>query len=112
MNLLKKQVGATDDADLSRVNLASILIDEQKVVIPAKVVIDEDIENVQIGGVVNINTASKERLMTLDGVGESTAEKIIKYREKNGYFNAIEDIMHVSGIGQSKFDRIKDDITV
>ena len=50
--------------------------------------------------------------MSLDGVGEGTAEKIIKYREKNEYFNTIEDLMNVSGIGESKFNALKDDITV
>lgn len=108
--LIEQAGGETENADLSRVNLASIVTDEQKVIIPAKVVISEDSE--EDSAIVNINTASKEKLITLTGVGESTAEKIIKYREENGYFNTIEDLMNVPGIGKSKFDSLKDDITV
>ena len=61
---------------------------------------------------VNLNTASKEELMTLPGVGESKALKIITYREENGGFNAIEDIMNITGIKEKMFDKIKDHITV
>ena len=62
-------------------------------------------------GLININTASKEELMTLTGVGESKAIAIIEYRSKNK-FNTIEDIMNVSGIGESAFAKIKEYITV
>ncbi len=113
--LIEEVGGATENADLSRINLSSIVSDEQKIVIPAKIISsisDESPENQNTEtGLVNINTANKEKLMTLSGVGESTAEKIIKYRESNGYFNTIEDIMNVQGIGESKFNNIKDDIT-
>lgn len=108
--LIEEAGGETDEADLTRINLASVVSDEQKIFIPAKVVLDETNETETT--IVNINTASKEKLMTLSGVGEGTAEKIIKYREQNGYFNTIEDLMNVSGIGESKFNGLKDDITV
>ena len=62
-------------------------------------------------GLVNINTASLEELLTLTGIGESKAKAIIEYRKQNE-FESIEDIMKVSGIGQSVFDKIKEDITV
>ena len=68
-------------------------------------------ENEIESSIVNINTANIEKLSTLTGIGESTAKKIIKYREENGYFNSIEDIMNVTGIGESKFNAIKDNIT-
>lgn len=111
--LIEQAGGETDEADVSRVNLASIVSDEQKVVIPAKVVVDENYDDEESeSGIVNINTASKDRLTTLTGVGESTAEKIINYREENGYFNSIEDLMNVPGIGESKFNALKNDITV
>lgn len=61
---------------------------------------------------VNINTAGKEELMTLRGIGASRAEDIIAYREKHGSFQKIEDIMKVSGIKDAAFEKIKDDITV
>ena len=61
---------------------------------------------------VNINTAGKEELMTLRGIGESRAEDIIAYREKHGSFQKIEEIMKVSGIKDAAFEKIKEDITV
>jgi len=61
---------------------------------------------------VNINTALVPELTTLTGVGESKAQAIIKYREENGNFNKIEDIMNVSGIGEKAFEKIKDFITI
>ena len=62
-------------------------------------------------GLVNINTATREQLMTLPGIGEATADAIISYRETTP-FQRIEDIMNVSGIGESKYNRIKDLICV
>jgi competence protein ComEA len=61
---------------------------------------------------ININTATKEILISLPGVGESTAEKIIKYRETHNGFKKIENIMKVKGIGKKKFDKMKDYIFV
>lgn len=61
---------------------------------------------------VNINTASREELMTLRGIGKARAEDIIRYRQQNGGFKRIEDIMEVSGIKDAAFQKIKDDITV
>lgn len=110
--LIELAGGETDEADLSRVNLASVLADEQKVIIPAKINISENNNNTESGGLVNINTASKDALMTLDGIGSGTAEKIIKYRQDNGYFNSIDDLKNVSGIGENKFNGLKDDITI
>ena len=62
--------------------------------------------------VVNINTATQTELETLPGIGPSLSLKIIHYREENGKFTSIEDIKNVSGIGDSKFNNIKDYITV
>lgn len=61
---------------------------------------------------ININTATSEELQELDGVGEATAEKIIKEREENGPFATVEDIMRVPGIGEKKFEAMRNDITV
>lgn len=65
-----------------------------------------------VSGKVNINTADVSLLCTIPGVGESTASKIIKYRETNGRFNAVEDIMNISGIKQAKFESMRDYICV
>jgi competence protein ComEA len=64
------------------------------------------------GGLVNINTADLSQLDTLPGIGPSLAQRIIDYRELNGPFAAIEDIKNVSGIGDKKFDALKDMVTV
>lgn len=63
-------------------------------------------------GKVDINTAAKEELMTLKGIGEAKAEDIIRYREQRGGFERIEDIMEIPGIKNAAFEKIKDDITV
>ena len=62
--------------------------------------------------VVNINTATQTELESLPGIGPSLALKIINYRKDNGRFSSIEDIKNVSGIGDSKFESLKDFITV
>lgn len=61
---------------------------------------------------VNINTASKEKLETLPGIGGTTAQKIIDYREQNGKFKTVEDLLNVTGIGEAKFNNLKDKIVV
>ena len=61
---------------------------------------------------ISLNTASVNELTTLPGIGESKAKSIIEYREKEGLFDSIEDIMKVSGIGEALFEKIKDNITV
>ncbi|MBR5586823.1 MAG: helix-hairpin-helix domain-containing protein [Clostridia bacterium] len=63
-------------------------------------------------GTININIAGKDDLMRLPGVGEATANKIISYRDANGEFKAIEEIMNVSGIGEKKFEGMQQFITV
>ena len=61
---------------------------------------------------ININTASAEELTALQGIGETLSERIVEYRETNGDFSSIEDVMNVNGIGESRFFSIKDYITV
>lgn len=117
--------GTTEEADLSKINLAYTLKDGQKIYIPNKEEIEEDyiIEEAGDGVLpeetknikrekVNINTAKQTELETLSGIGPSTALKIINYRNENGEFKEIEDIKNVPGIGDSKFDVIKEDICV
>ena len=125
--------GSLNDADLSRVNLAYTLSDGQKIYIPkiGEVItgqsefseyissgignndlLDSESGSLSGGDKVNINTANQTELETLPGIGPSTAQKIIEYRNKNGKFETIEDIQNVKGIGDGKFDDIKDNIFV
>ena len=121
--------GLTDDADLTNINLAYILEDGEKIYIPKK---GEELQNeastvsssVQGSSYsnysatstksnkININKATQTELETIPGVGPSTALKIIEYREQNGKFSSIEDIKNVSGIGDAKYKKMKDYITV
>ncbi len=123
--------GLTENADISKVNLAYVLEDGIKIKIPSSseedigdgdVLIDGSGENVveeddsqstnQNGKGININKADETELQTLPGIGASLASRIVEYRKQNGKFANIEDIKNVSGIGDSKFSNIKDLITV
>ena len=113
--------GTTADANMNQVNLAYKVQDGQKIYIPnineEEYEITEDMEGIQNiyetnSDIININTATQTELELLPGIGPSTASKIIKYREENGEFKTIDDIKNVSGIGDAKFESIKDQITV
>lgn len=69
-------------------------------------------DNSTLNTIVNINTASKETLMTLNGIGESKAKLIIEYRETNGNFKTTDEIKNVKGIGEAIYEKIKDSITI
>lgn len=113
--------GLTESADLSSVNLAYELQDAQKIYIPSVNdlneinVIQENGSNVLLDDIskklkININKATESELQNLDGIGLSTARKIVQYRNENGDFKKIEDLKNVPGIGDSKFSNIKDQI--
>ncbi|WP_432408937.1 helix-hairpin-helix domain-containing protein [Wukongibacter sp. M2B1] len=115
IDAINKAGGLTDDADISRVNRSKYVFDGEKLIIPEKGEEIEGIEELGLLGVdqkININVASKEELISLDGVGESISERIIKYRSENNGFKSIEEIMNVSGIGENKFNQIKDSIKI
>lgn len=110
--------GLTEEADVSKINPAQKLNDSDKIIIPKKENnlnnIETEDENKGVDNVqdkININTATKDELTSLNGIGEATANKIINYRNKNK-FKEIEDIMNVPGIGEAKFNNIKDYICV
>jgi comEA protein len=69
-------------------------------------------QNIESNNKISLNNSTKEELMTLIGVGESKAEAIIEYRNKNNGFKNIEEIMNVSGIGEAAYNKIKDNITL
>lgn len=120
--------GCTEQGALDCLNMAQEVADGMKIQVPdqemARRILEEQPAGTgqnQLSGLgqgqsaqtlVNINTASKEQLMTLSGIGESRAEDIIQYREEYGGFQKIEDIMKVSGIKEAAFQKIKDSITV
>lgn len=72
----------------------------------------KDDSNKKTNGLVNINTASLDKILTIKGIGETKAKSIIEYRDKNGKFKTIEDIKNVTGIGESLYSKIKESITV
>lgn len=101
--------GFREDAATTAINQAQLLEDEQRVYVPTLSELME--QNNLTGKKINLNTATKEELMTLPGVGESKAESIIQYRQKN-QFRKIEDIMEIAGIKEGLFEKIKEHITV
>ena len=112
---LKMAGGATEESDLTSVNLAKRLEDEDEVFIPFITVPDAEGENkahAADNGLVNINSATVEQLQKLPGIGETYAQAIVSYREANGKFKSIENIKRVSGIGTGRYNAIKDLICV
>ena len=122
--------GLTENADITNVNLAYVLDDGVKIRIPSitdekngdEQILEEgsgeniiEETNMTLGAStkeVNINKATETELQSLPGIGASLASRIIEYRNQNGKFSTIEDIKNVNGIGDSKYDNIKDFITV
>lgn len=111
--------GMTGEADEFYLNQAELLTDGQKIYVPDKEeaqqmadpgtgITEQDKEQEK----VNLNTATKEELMTLSGIGEARAQSILAYREEHGPFESIEDIRQVEGIKDGIYNRIKDKITV
>ena len=116
--LIEMAGGFTDEAAGWLVSMAETVCDGQTLYVPSKeqaesgAVLVPGKQQTQTSSKVNINSATKEQLMTLAGIGESRAEDIISYRSKNGGFKTIEDIMNVSGIKEAAYEKIKEDICV
>ncbi len=138
-DLIEKAGGVTEEADTNSINLAHKLEDEMKIYVPTKKEMENKLEeemnkegklegyifrensnlelkennkNSNKTQKVNINTASQAELETLPGIGPSTALKIIEYRKETGKFKCIEDIKNIKGIGESKYNNIKELIKV
>lgn len=134
--------GAVQAADLERINLAQTLVDTEQIFVPTRkqrttritvaprirsntstvapsipgatpTTVLQSAENSSSAiGKINLNTASVEQLDTLPGVGPSTAKAIISYRTKSGSFKKVSDLMNVPGIGQAKFEAVRNLVTV
>jgi competence protein ComEA len=112
--------GLNEDASTKNINLASKMEDGQKVyILSGEEEENNYFNNTEIssdnslnGGKININTAGIEELQKIDGIGPSLANRIYQYRQKNGKFTSIDDIKNISGIGDKKFESIKDNITL
>ena len=111
-DLIEEAGGLLDDADTSTLNLSQKVKDQMVIYVLKH---GEKPKQISDGGssssntdVININTANKEQLMKISGVGKTKAEAIISYREKNGDFKKKEDITKVHGIGKATFEKIKD----
>jgi competence protein ComEA len=122
---IEKAGGLTENANIKNVNLAYIIEDGLKIYIPNKDEenveylitengdgIIEETEIVSSESKININTASLEKLTELPGVGEALAQRIIDYRTANGKFTSIEELKNVSGIGDKKFENLRDSVSI
>jgi len=132
-----KMAGPKEDADLDSLRLASPVNDGQTIAVPFKTSPAGGLPNAPgnisggsgqsapvpgqgtgrtgfapADGLVNINTADLSQLDTLPGIGLALAQRIVQYRESNGLFSSVEDIKNVSGIGDKKFEELKEKITV
>lgn len=125
IDLINRAGGFLDDADQTKINLSQKVADEMVIYVP-KVGEDSNVmeqvasffqpqqsgNEASSDGKVNINQADSTLLQTLPGIGPSKAEAIIEYRETNGPFKMIDDIMNISGIGEKTFEKLKNSITV
>ena len=110
--------GFATDAACDYVNLAKLLDDGDKIVIPTMQELEENPSYLEdsrgeslTDGKININTADINALCSITGIGETRAKAIIDYRDSNGPFGGPEDIKKVSGIGEATYAKLKDEIT-
>ena len=126
-DIIEAAGGLTENADTTNINLAYMVEDGMKIRIPSsneedieenyisvdsgkRVIMSDESNNPSL--IVNINTANETELEQLPGIGPSISSKIVDYRNQNGKFKNIEDIKNVTGIGDSKYEKIKDFIKV
>lgn len=111
--------GFLETAETLSINLAMVIQDEMVLYVPeigeeaaVPAIQAHQPAAAEAGSLVNLNTATAEELMTLNGIGPSKAEAILSYRTENGNFQSIEDLTKVSGIGDKTFEKLKEAITV
>jgi competence protein ComEA len=117
-DLIQKAGGLTENADEARINFAQRVGDEMVIYVPEEgEELSGEIEPAQTisavsgeDGMVNINSAGSEELQDIPGIGPSKAAAIIEYRETEGPFQSLEDLMQISGIGEKTFEKLKSHI--
>lgn len=102
--------GALPGADLTALNLASSVVDGQQIVVPAR---DEAVHSAsEAGGMLQLNTASTSDLEKLPGLGPVLAARIVDFRDRNGPFEVIEDLLDVPGIGEAKLATLREGLVL
>ena len=126
IDVIDKAGGLTENANTENVNFVYIISDGQKIIIPKNN--DENPELIVTSNPgnnttsndfqnsnnlkININTATQTELESISGIGPLTANKIINYRIKNGKFKSLEELKNIEGIGENKYEKIKDEICI
>jgi competence protein ComEA len=108
LDALTKAGGATDEADLSSINLARIVYDGEQIVVPRPGETPTGGTEGGTSGPISLSRADQATLETLPRIGPATAERIISWREQNGPFQSVEDLLAVSGIGPATLEGIRD----
>lgn len=127
-DIIEKAGGLTSEANINNINRASLLSDGECIVI--RNINDKDVDmqeenlndkvntlsqggsSASSGDSININTASKDELKTLSGIGDTKADAIIEYRDSNGGFKSIDELKNVSGIGEGTLNKIREKINI
>ena len=116
IDAIERAGGSLPKADLSLLNLAAPLTDGTQILVPKTGPAVAGVPGGTVpgssSGLININSASATELETLSGIGEVLAATIVEYRDQNGPFASVEDLMDVSGIGPATLDEIRDQVTV
>jgi competence protein ComEA len=115
VDAIERAGGPMPKADVSSLNLAAMLVDGTQILVPKAGPAVAGVPGAAPGssnGLVNINSASATELETLSGIGEVLAGTIVEYRDQNGPFASVDDLLDVSGIGPATLEEIRDQVTV